>query len=358
VNIVHAQNKDLPEFIEFAWSIYSNDPLWIPPLRESLLRELSGASAISRRWRIQPFLCKIDGAVRGRIAALINPTLIDRDGVPIGQLGYFECVDDPRIAEALVDAGIEWLRKQGAQEVLAPINGGAHRLYRLLVCGFDRTPFLFEPRNPAYYPRLFEHCRLEPRCRWFSYDLNLEEMRQIHERLRRILVKHPARGEIVALQPNLVKETAARLHAILDDCWSGHIAYAPMEFEEMTEMFAGLLSIMGPYDLSVYVEDHRDAGLAFMYPDYAAEVRSLGGDAARWGEWLGKSRAKRLVVSTSALIPEARKSSAAVAQIVGPLGLALQDGFEEFVVALVIEGWMSRIAVPTREYVLYGRSLG
>jgi hypothetical protein len=130
-----------------------------------------------------------------------------------------------------------------------------------------------------------------------------------------------------------------------------------MELSEMTEMFSGLLSIMGPYDLTMFVQDHRDVGFGFMYPDYAAQVRSLAGCAARWGEWLGKSRATRLVLSTSALVPQARKSSTAVAQIARPLSMRIQEGFDEFVVALVIEGWLSRLAKPTREYVLYGRSL-
>lgn len=357
VNIIPAQSEDLAEFIEFPWRIYENDPLWIPPLRESLLQELSGHSPISRRWRIQPFLCKVDGVVCGRIAALINPTLVDNSGVAMGQLGYFECINNARVAEALVEAGIHWLRKQGARDVLAPINGGAHRPYRMLVRGFEQTPFLFEPRNPAYYPQLFEHCRFEPRCRWFSYDLNLEEMRKVLDRFGRILAKHPARGQVVSLQPQRIQETSARVHAILDGCWSGHVAYAPMELDEMTEMFAGLLSIMDPYDIVMFVRDHRDAGFAFMYPDYAAEARSLEGHAGRWGEWLGKSRAQRLVASTSALRPEARNSTASVAMMVGPLAAGIQDGFKECVFALVIEGWLSKLAQATREYVLYGRSL-
>jgi len=358
VSIVPARRKDLPEFIEFSWSIYANDPLWIPPLRESLVQEISGLSAVSCRWHIQPFLYKSNGVVRGRIAALINPKLVDHNGIPIGQLGYFESVDDPDVAEALVDAGTEWLREQGVRDVLAPCNGGAHRLYRLLVRGFEKTPFLFEPRNPPYYPRLLEHCRFEPRGRWFSYDLTLQEMRGILERLRSILAKRPPRGKIVPLPPDRKQETSARVHAILDECWSGHISYAPMELDEMTEMFSGLLSIMGPYDLTMFVQDHRDVGFGFMYPDYAAQVRALAGNTARWGEWLGKSRATRLILSTSALVPKARKSSTAVAQIAGPLDRRIQEGFQEFVVALVIEGWLSRLAKPTREYVLYGRSLG
>jgi len=110
--------------------------------------------------------------------------------------------------------------------------------------------------------------------------------------------------------------------------------------------------------VSAFEVDGEDVGFAFIYPDYAEDVRALGGDAEGWGRWLGKSRATRIVVSTSALIPEARRSSAALAQVVWGLQHAVAEDFNDAVVALVVEGWLSRIGEQTREYALYGRTLG
>src|SRR5688572_12813091 len=152
------QDEGLSEFVEFPWAIYRDDPIWIPPLREQVFHELSGASAFSRYGRTRLFLCEEGGRVAGRIAAIVNPKLVDRNGSLLGQLGYFECIDDTAVAESLIGAGIEWLKSAGVREVIGPMNGGAHRSHRFLTRGFDREPFLFEPRNPRYYPRLFEQC--------------------------------------------------------------------------------------------------------------------------------------------------------------------------------------------------------
>lgn len=345
------------EFIEFPWTVNAGDPLWVPPLREQVFHELSGASAFSRYGRFELFLCEADGQTAGRIAALVNPRLLDSGGHVLGQLGYFECVDEPAIASALIAAGIDWLRAQQVEQVVAPMNGGAHRTHRFLTRGFDRKPFLFEPRNPPYYPGLFERAGFLPISRWFSYDLSRDQTADHLQRLDRVLARRPSPGRIEELRTGRSPETIERLHRLLDRCWNGHVGYASIDLEEFAQVFAGALAIMGPGHVSVVARNGEDVGFAFVYPDYAEDVRGLNGHAAGWGSWLATSQAKRIVVSTSALVPEVRGSSAAMAQVAWGLRHAIDGGFEEIVVALVVEGWLSKIGEQTREYTLYARAL-
>ena len=120
-----APGDGLAEFIELPWTIYRDDSRWVPPLREVVFRELSETSAFARYGTCQPFVCEADGRIAGRIAAIMNPRLLGRDGSVLGQLGYFESIDDVAVSRALIDAGLEWLGAQGAREVVAPMNGGA-----------------------------------------------------------------------------------------------------------------------------------------------------------------------------------------------------------------------------------------
>jgi hypothetical protein len=350
-------NSRLAEFIEFPWAVNAADPHWVPPLREQVFHELSGGSAFSRYGRFELFLCEVEGRIAGRVAALINPRLLDSGGHAVGQLGYFECVDDPAIASALIGAGLEWLQAQAIKQVYAPMNGGAHRTHRFLTRGFDRAPFLFEPRNPRYYPGLFERSGFVPASRWFSYDLGRDETADRLQRLDRVLARRPAPGRIEELTTGRSAETLERVHRLLDPCWNGHIGYASIDLEEFAGVFGGALAIMGPGHISAFVQNGEDVGFAFVYPDFVEDVRRLDGHAGGWGRWLGTSRAKRLVVSTSALVPEARGSSAAMAQVAWGLRHAAAGGFEDIVVALVVEGWLSKIGEQTREYMLYARAL-
>ena len=361
MKIVPVSGRDgLAEFVEFPWTVHRADRMWIPPLREQVFHELSGACAFARYGRMQLYLCEADGQVAGRIAALVNPRLVDRDGRLIGQLGYFESIDDPAVASALIETGLTWLRAQGVRDVVAPMNGGAHRAHRFLTRGFDREPYLFEPRNPPYYPTLFERSGFAAINRWYGYELSRQQAADRLNQFDRVLARRPPPGRIEEMRTGQAQETIARVHRLLDRCWTGHVGYASLAIEEFVEVFGGALAIMGPGHVSAFVrnENEEDTGVAFILPDYAAEMRALGGRAAGWAHWLGTSRPTRIVLHTAALVPEIRHTSAAMAQIAWGLRRALKDGFDDVVCALVVEGFLQRIGEQTREHTLYARQLG
>ncbi len=358
MKIIPVRDHDgLPEFIEVPWTVYRGDPLWVPPLREQVFHELSGRSAFARYGRMQLWLCEADGHIAGRIAALVNPRLGDGSGAAFGQLGYFECVNDPAVASALIEAGMDWLKTQGVTQVIGPMNGGAHRTHRFLTRGFDRAPYLFEPRNPPYYPTLFERAGFVPIGRWYGYDLSRQQAENQWRRLDRVLDRRPSRYLIEELTTGQSSETLGRVHRLLDRCWAGHVGYASLDFDEFVEVFAGALAIMGPGHVVTLAHDGQDGGFAFIYPDYVDDVRALDGHATGWGRWLGTSRPTRIVLSTAALTADARRSSAASAIIAWAFRRAATDGVEDVVVSLVVEGFLSKVGEVTREHTLYGRTV-
>jgi hypothetical protein len=353
---IHAVGSDaIPEFLAVADRVNASDPRWVPPLRQQLAFELGGPCEMSKYGRWQMFLAD-DGW--GRIAAIVNPRLTGASGAPLGQLGYFECADDTTLATALFDAGAAWLRAQGCRELLGPMNGGAHRLHRLLVRGFAEDPFLFEPRNPAYYPRLFEAWGMRVVHRWFTYELAADKIDELGRRFGRVVDARPLHGALVIGNPGDAGDTLARLHRLLDDFWTGHIGYASLSLAEFAEAFAGALAVMTQRNLCIYNEDGRDLGCAFMYADFVAEARQLAGDASGWARWMAGPMPKRMIMHTLALRPEARTSTVPLALMEAGCLKLREDGFDTLLVALVVEGLLGKQLGPaTREYALYGKTI-
>ena len=173
----------------------------------------------------------------------------------------------------------------------------------------------------------------------------------------RVLARRPPPGVVEELRTDRADALIPRIHRLLDRCWDGHVGYAPLDIDEFAEVFRGALSIMGPRHVGAFVRNGEDAGLTFIYPDYASEMRALDGRAAGWGQWLGTSRPDRIVLHTAALVPDARQSSAAMAQVAWALHRAVSEGFERVAIALVVEGFLRRIGELTREYTLFGRTV-
>lgn len=104
----------------------------------------------------QAFLAHRSGRTVGRIAAFIEPS--GRAG-----FGFFDCADDPAVAEALVDQARRWLRTRGRTRMVGPVDFGLVHGGGVLVHGFLRPPVVGAAYNPAYYEALLESAGLSPR---------------------------------------------------------------------------------------------------------------------------------------------------------------------------------------------------
>jgi len=356
-------SPDVDAFVELSFQLNGSDPLWIPPMRARLKQEVTGADAFGRYGRIQIFGCELDGRLVGRIAAIVNPRLVDAGGHPVGQVGYFESIDDTRVSSLLFDAAFEWLRAAGAHQVWGPMNGGPHRTHRFITEGFGRSPFLFESRNPPHYPRLFASAGFSPLYTWYTIDAPSERLRQAlaTQAMLRVKDETSRRYEVERVDTSDAATVLKRVHALLDAMWTGHVGYTSLDLAEFVELFAPALSLMTAGDLHIAVDrvSGHDVGCLLTCPDYAAEIRALNGDATSWGHWLQRgTRPRRLVLHTIGAAPDARRTGVASALLRAAFEHCVEN-YDEGVLAVIVQELRSlqKIGAPTRRYALYGRQL-
>ena len=80
VAVVAVQSRsEKRAFIELPWTLYKEDPNWMPPLRMNL-KELVGFAKhpFYERNKVQTFLALRNGEPCGRIAAIVNHAHIER----------------------------------------------------------------------------------------------------------------------------------------------------------------------------------------------------------------------------------------------------------------------------------------
>ena len=90
--------------------MHARDPLWVPPLRRDVATLLSRSkNPFFEHAEAEYFLAERGGEVVGRIAAIANRLHNETHGDRVGFFGFFECVDDQAVADALFAAAAEWL---------------------------------------------------------------------------------------------------------------------------------------------------------------------------------------------------------------------------------------------------------
>src|SRR3954465_10909628 len=100
---------DREAFILFPYSLYKNDPNWVPPL---VMERKDFLNPRKNPWfefgQVELFLARRNGQVVGRIAGVHDPRYNEFHGTKMGFFGMFECVDDVGVARALFDAAQAW----------------------------------------------------------------------------------------------------------------------------------------------------------------------------------------------------------------------------------------------------------
>ena len=66
-----------------------------------------------------------EGKLIGRIAAFVNKKYKNKgDDVPVGGIGFFDCINDQEAADMLFDVAKHWLIQKGMEAMDGPINFG------------------------------------------------------------------------------------------------------------------------------------------------------------------------------------------------------------------------------------------
>lgn len=365
--VIQVRDAELrKEFVELPYTLYRDDPSWIPPFRKSEEGLLEGSHACSGFLESRSFLARAGTRPLGRITAFINRAASGADG-PAASVGHFECVHDPAVSSALFDAALDWLVARGARTVQGPLDGSIWISYRLVTEGFGPPPFLGEPYNKPYYPELFQAAGFRPLQRWFTMLPRGRDLEQFDARGRKALKRATRRGyHFRRIDFGNLERELRIIHGLVMDSFSGFIGFHRLDFPVFLRMFGEMKSLSHP-DLVWLAHDPegRPVGCFVCLFDYARAVRAMKGRsglAARIRFVLRRKPASVLALYL-AKAPGQGRAAAGVGLALTNLVLAetRRRGLQ-WTHALAAESspalnFVPRSRGPLREYTLYERSL-
>ena len=244
--------RDLRRFVDLPWRLYDarRHPQWVPPLRMAVHDALDRKrNPFYRDADRELFLAVRDGAVVGRIAAIENRAHNRFHGDRVGFWGFFECVDEQPVADALFAAAERWLAGRGLDTLRGPMNPSTNYECGLLVQGFEHRPSFMTAWNPPYYDALCTGAGLQ-KARdllgfWFDgettgYALPEFVARQAERALS------SGRLTFRDMDPARFDEEVAGLWAIYNDAWERNWGFVPMSEAEFLHMAKDMKSLLDP----------------------------------------------------------------------------------------------------------------
>ena len=168
--------RDLKTFIRVPWSIYRNDPHWVPPLIFDRKQAYSPKHPYFKHAQWRAWIAYRNGKPIGRISAQIDDLHLDQYETQTGFFGSIEAPDDDEVFKSLFQTAENWLRSQGMREVIGPFNLSINQDLGVLVEGFDSAPYVMTGHAPDYYGAAIERCGYRPTQDLLAYGLDSETL--------------------------------------------------------------------------------------------------------------------------------------------------------------------------------------
>jgi GNAT superfamily N-acetyltransferase len=216
------------------------------------------------------FTAERGGEVVGRIAAISNRLHNETHGDRVGFFGFFECVDEQSVADALFEAAASWCRALGHDVLRGPASFSVNDECGLLVDGFDTPPTLMMPHNPRYYIGLLERAGFTKAKDLWVYQGGTEKgYVPVPERLARATELIRQRQGIT-LRPLNMKDfqgEVERIKELYNSAWEKNWGFVPMTEHEIDHLAEQFKPVVIPELVPMAEKDGKLIGFGIALPD-------------------------------------------------------------------------------------------
>ena len=292
--------RQLKRFVKVPFRLHRDHEEWVAPLIFERMKFLDRSrNPYFEHAEAEYFLAERDGEPVGRITAQIDEHWDQRYSSDDGMFGFFESVDDPAVAAALLDAAGAWLADRGRTRILGPMDFTTNDEVGLLVEGYELRPMILQPWHPPYYRELIEGQGLTKAMDLWMWWLALGELKQgnefhplIHEAAEKVSSEHG-----ITIRNMRKRDMATELQHFMDvynEAWDGNWGFVPIGEKEAAFQAKNLKPILDERWTFIAERHGEVLGAALTLPDVNQALAKLNGRLLPFG-WLRFLLAQRKI---------------------------------------------------------------
>jgi GNAT superfamily N-acetyltransferase len=283
--------SEVTAFIRLPYSIYKDDPNWVPPLemeRRDFLNPKK--NPFFEFGEVELFLARRGGQVVGRIAAIKDPRYNEFQGTKWGFFGLFECINDVGVARALLDTAERWAKDRGFDTLVGPMNFSTNAECGLLVEGFSTPPAIMMTYNPTWYPALLEACGFAKAKDLWAWELSSSAAPP--EKVVRIAEKIREREGIKVRHVNLkdFENEVRRIKDIYNAAWEKNWGFVPMTDREFDHLAKDMKAVVRPELLLLAEVKGEPVAFSMTLPDANEAIKAANGRLTTFGLPIGLAK--------------------------------------------------------------------
>jgi GNAT superfamily N-acetyltransferase len=283
--------RDLKRFVKVPFDLHRESEQWVAPLIFERMEFLDrNKNPYFEHAEVRLLLAERDGRAVGRISVQVDSRWDEFQGGSDAMFGFFEAVDDPEVAAALLDAAVEWAQGKGRGRLLGPMDFTTNDEIGILIEGFERRPMILEPWHPPHYKDLIEDQGLAKAMDVLIWELHFGDLKEGEQFDPSIhAAAHKALEDEGIVIRNMRKRDMAkevrRFSDVYNEAWGDNWGFVPITDAEVEFQAKNLKQVIDEDWAYMAEKDGEVIGAALTLPDINQVLVKVNGRLLPFG-WL------------------------------------------------------------------------
>lgn len=260
VKEIKPTRSNLRKFTQFQIDLYKGNFYYVPPLISDDVNTLDpNHNPAFDFCESAYFMAYSDGKPVGRIAAIINRQVNEKEGKKEARFGFVDFIDDPAVSAALFAAAEAWGRAKGMDSIVGPLGFTDLDHEGMLTEGFEELSTMATIYNYPYYPKHLEGLGYRHANEWLEFVMDVPDA--IPDKYNRIadIVKRKFGLRVLKYtsRKKIKREYGQALFELINEAYDNLYGYSrltPRQINYYIDQYLGLLNL----DLVTLVVDKED----------------------------------------------------------------------------------------------------
>ena len=288
IHIVPVQKpEDYYAFVTFPFTLYKNNPYWVPPLIQDELDTLDPSkNPVYQNAEAQFFLAYRNNKVVGRIGGMINWIEVNELKKKKLRFGWFDVIDDIEVTRCLIEAVFTFGKPYALENIEGPVGFSNLDKAGLLTEGFEEVSTMITLYNHPYYATHLKALGFSVAAKWVEYKINIFDFESSPEKVKRFSKLILDRYKLTILNFKSKKDILPyidEMFALLDKTYNKLQTFVPIQSYQIEHYKTKYIKYIHP-DFIKCIIDEPGKLIAFSItmPSFDKALQKIKGKLTLW----------------------------------------------------------------------------
>jgi GNAT superfamily N-acetyltransferase len=272
--------KELKQFVTFPFSLYKNNPYWIPPIiKDEMVVFDKKKNPAFENSEANLFLAYKNNKIVGRIAAIVNWTEINQQGLKKMRFGWYDVIDDIEVSKILINKIFEIGKQHELDYIEGPVGFSNLDKVGVLTEGFDYIGTMITWYNHPYYKDHLEELGFVKEKEYLEWRFPFKNVKpEFFERTQALIKKRYQLKSLNFTSTKQIMPYVDQMFDLFNDSYAKLSSFVPISERQKEYFKKKYISFINP-EFITYVADKNDklVGFAIVMPSFSKALKKANG---------------------------------------------------------------------------------